>query len=218
MQQVQAWSHEVAATEVVMDRADRSRRAIVDAAAPIFAERGFTAASLNQIIEASGLTKGGFYFHFPSKQALALAVIADRNERWFTAAMTEANRHERAVDRLFALPEALARLTAQGQGPASLRPLVEELARDPDLRDEVCGSIADGVKAVADQFREAQAEGTIRADLDPEVMAEIAVGGFTGMQALTDQLGDQDFERRIASLIAFVRAAITVRPEEGVER
>ena len=49
-------------------------------------------------------------------------------------------------------------------------------------------------------------------------MAEIAVGGFAGMQALTDQLGDQDFERRVESLIAFVRAATTVRREEGEER
>ncbi len=208
----------MASTAETMDRADRSRRAILDAAAPIFAERGYTAASLNQIIEASGLTKGGFYFHFPSKQALARAVVADQNERWFTAAMDEANRHERAVDRLFALPRALARLTAQGQGPASLRSMIEELAREPDLRDEVCGSIRVGVEAVAGQFREAQAEGTVRADLDPDVMAEIAVGGFAGMQALTDQLGDQDFERRVESLIAFVRAATTVRREEGEER
>ena len=84
----------MAASAETMDRADRSRRAILDAAAPVFAERGYTAASLNQIIEASGLTKGGFYFHFPSKLALARAVIADQNERWFTAAMDEANRHE----------------------------------------------------------------------------------------------------------------------------
>ena len=96
--------------------------------------------------------------------------------------------------------------------------MVEELAREPELRDELCGSIRVGVEAVAGQFREAQAEGTIRADLDPDVMAEIAVGGFAGMQALTDQLGDQDFERRVASLIAFVRAATTVRREEGEER
>jgi AcrR family transcriptional regulator len=208
----------MAATAETMDRADRSRRAVLDAAAPIFAERGYTAASLNQIIEASGLTKGGFYFHFPSKLALARAVIADQNERWFEAAMDEANRHELAVDRLFALPKALARLTAQGEGPASLRSMIEELARESDLRDELCGSIRVGVEAVAGQFREAQAEGTIRADLDPDVMAEIAVGGFAGMQALTDQLGDQDFERRVESLIAFVRAATTVRREEGDER
>jgi len=58
------------------DRGARSRRAMLDAALPIFERDGYAAASLNQIIAASGLTKGGFYFHFASKQELALAGAA----------------------------------------------------------------------------------------------------------------------------------------------
>jgi AcrR family transcriptional regulator len=65
---------------IPLTRGNRSRRAILDAALPIFARDDYTAASLNQIIAASGLTKGGFYFHFPSKQALALAVIEDQRQ------------------------------------------------------------------------------------------------------------------------------------------
>ncbi len=204
--------------EASQDRADRSRRAILDAAAPVFADGGYAGASLNRIIAASGLTKGGFYFHFPSKQALALAVIADQNERWFGGVMAEAGRHPRAIDRLFAVPRILARTTARGQGPARLRKLVDELSRDAALRDEVCGSIRIGIEATADQFREAQAEGSIRSSLDPDEMAEICVGAFVGMQTLTEQLGDGGLERRVESLIAFVRAATTVRPEGGEER
>ena len=94
------------------------------------------------------------------------------------------------MDRLFATPRIIARLAASGDGPVALRRLTEELARDPALRDEVCGSIRYAVEATAAQFAEAQAEGTIRADLDPDQMAETAVGGFIGAQALTDQLGD----------------------------
>ena len=45
--------------------------------------------------------------------------------------------------------------------------MIEELAREPDLRDEVCGSIRIGVEAVAGQFREAQAEGKIRRSSTP---------------------------------------------------
>ena len=65
---------------MTLDTADskgaRSRRAIIAAATPIFAARGYSGASLNAIIAASGLTKGGFYFHFSSKQELALAAVA----------------------------------------------------------------------------------------------------------------------------------------------
>jgi AcrR family transcriptional regulator len=205
----------VEAPEAIIDRAERSRRAILDAAAPIFAEHGYSGASLNRIILASGLTKGGFYFHFPSKQALALAVLADRTVRWYSIVMAEVSQHPRAVDRLFAFPKVMARGTIQQLAPGNLRKLIDELSGDPDLRDEVCGSVAQAIEVVAGQFREAQAEGDIRPDIDPKTMAEIAVGAFTGMQTITEQLGDDELERRIESLVEFVRAAIVVRPEEG---
>jgi AcrR family transcriptional regulator len=70
------------APERVETRGQRSRQVILDVAAPIFAEYGYAGASLNRIILATGLTKGGFYFHFPSKLDLALAVIRDQNDRW----------------------------------------------------------------------------------------------------------------------------------------
>ena len=48
----------------------RTRRKIVEAAARRFRERGYRAAGVDQVMEAAGLTAGGFYWHFPSKQAL----------------------------------------------------------------------------------------------------------------------------------------------------
>ena len=194
------------------DRGTRSRRAILDAAMPIFERDGYAAASLNQIIAASGLTKGGFYFHFASKQELALAVLADHTARWGEQVRVETERHPRAVDRLFATPRIIARLAESGGGPVALRRLTEELARDPALRDEVCGSIRYAVEATAAQFAAAQAEGTIRADLDPGQLAETAVGGFIGAQALTDQLGDARLADRVEALVRFVRNALEIQP------
>ncbi len=191
------------------ERGERSRRAILEAARPIFARDGYTAASLNQIIEASGLTKGGFYFHFPSKQALALAVVADHQQQWIARVGEEISRYERAVDRLYAAPRTIARHAAAGEGPTVLGKLIEELARDPDLRDEVCGSIRVWIDTVTEHFAAAQAEGAIRADLDPAELAQVAVGGFTGMQAVTDQLGDGRLAERIEALIGVMQLATT---------
>ena len=199
-------------TVATADRGTRSRRAILDAAVPIFERDGYAAASLNQIIAASGLTKGGFYFHFASKQELARAVLADHTARWTEQVRVETERHPRAVDRLFATPRIIARLAESGGGPVALRRLTEELAREPALRDEVCGSIRYAVEATAAQFAAAQGEGTIRADLDPDQLAETAVGGFIGAQALTDQLGDGRLAERVESLVRFVRNALEIEP------
>jgi AcrR family transcriptional regulator len=200
------------------ERGERSRRAILDAAFPIFARAGYAAASLNQIIEASGLTKGGFYFHYPSKQALALAVVADHNERSIARVSEEIARYDKAVDRLFAAPRLLARYAGQGRGPAALGKLIEELARDPDVRDDVRGTLHLWIDTVAEQFAAAQAEGTIRDDLDAAVLAQVAIGGFTGMQVLTDQLGDGRFEQRVEAFITVVELATLTRPRRTAAR
>jgi AcrR family transcriptional regulator len=196
--------------EQLVDRAERSRRAILDAAAPIFAERGYEAASLNEIILASGLTKGGFYFHFRSKRELALAVLQDGGERWVRSLERELGDTPRAIDRLVAAPRLIARLARQGQGPAALRRLADDLTRDPDVRDEVCGSIRTWIGSAASDLAAAQAEGSIRPDLDADELAEILISAFVGAQTLTEQFGDDDLERRIEAQIAFVLPAIVM--------
>ena len=115
--------------------------------------------------------------------------------------------YDTAVDRLFAAPRLIARYAKQGEGPAALSKLVEELARDPDLRDEVCASIRAWLDTVTQHFAAAQAEGAVRGDLDPAMLAQVAVGGFVGAQAISEQLRDGRFLDRIDALVHVVRLA-----------
>jgi TetR/AcrR family transcriptional repressor of nem operon len=48
---------------------------ILDAAEKLFESNGFAATSLDQIIEASGTSKGAFFHHFESKRALSRALV-----------------------------------------------------------------------------------------------------------------------------------------------
>jgi AcrR family transcriptional regulator len=57
------------------ERAVRTRRAVVEAAAAVFAEHGYAAATIAEILERADVTKGALYFHFGSKEALARGVI-----------------------------------------------------------------------------------------------------------------------------------------------
>ncbi|WP_329202977.1 MULTISPECIES: ScbR family autoregulator-binding transcription factor [unclassified Streptomyces] len=56
------------------ERATRTRESLVRAAAEVFAEEGFAAASVATISRRAGVTTGGFHFHFAGKAALARAV------------------------------------------------------------------------------------------------------------------------------------------------
>lgn len=58
------------------ERAERTREAIIHAAARVFEREGYEAAPLADITRCATVTKGALYFHFPSKRDLAYAVVS----------------------------------------------------------------------------------------------------------------------------------------------
>lgn len=64
-------------------RAERrdSRQELLSAAADVFAERGFHDASIDEIAERAGYSKGAVYWHFASKEDLFLALAEERVDR-----------------------------------------------------------------------------------------------------------------------------------------
>lgn len=57
------------------DRADETRRRLLDAAAAVFAAKGYHDAAVDDIVHAADRSKGAAYFHFPSKRDIFTAVI-----------------------------------------------------------------------------------------------------------------------------------------------
>jgi AcrR family transcriptional regulator len=67
-------------------QAQKNHERIIDVASQLFRERGFDGIGLNDVMEAAGLTRGGFYGHFPSKEELAVEAcgraLKTTLERW----------------------------------------------------------------------------------------------------------------------------------------
>lgn len=57
------------------ERSAASRQRILAAADALFYRDGYHATSLDRIVAQAGVTKGNFYYHFASKEALAVAVL-----------------------------------------------------------------------------------------------------------------------------------------------
>lgn len=58
-----------------------SRARLLDAAAAVFAEKGFRAATVDEIVAAAELSKGTFYWNFAGKEELFLALLDERVDR-----------------------------------------------------------------------------------------------------------------------------------------
>ncbi|MBS0031582.1 TetR/AcrR family transcriptional regulator [Chitinophaga sp. 22321] len=56
-----------------MNKAERTKQFIVEMTAPVFNEKGYTGTSLNDMTNATGLTKGSIYGNFANKDEVAMA-------------------------------------------------------------------------------------------------------------------------------------------------
>lgn len=90
-------------------RGEETRNRILDAALQTFARSGYDAASVSEICRQAGVTKGGFYHHFSSKQALFLELL----ERWLGEIddQLEAARFEGET-----IPKGLMQMTRMVEG------------------------------------------------------------------------------------------------------
>jgi AcrR family transcriptional regulator len=88
------------------ERYDRRQREVVDAAARLFAERGYHASSITDLIEATGLASGGLYHYIGSKEQLLLRICDQLMDPLLVEAEAIERGTEPAVERLRLLVRA----------------------------------------------------------------------------------------------------------------
>ena len=146
-------------------QAETHREAITDVSARLFKEHGLKAVSVADLMGAAGLTHGGFYGHFESKDALAGVAIRHAFEQSV----------ERWRKRMAALPDAAARRAALVGAyftPHSVRhagigcptvALAGDVAREP-ADAPIRAAYVDGLEGLVEILASTQQTGSAAAD------------------------------------------------------
>jgi len=113
---------------------DRSRARILDVAARLFSRRGFDGVGIDAIMAEAGLTRGGFYAHFPSKAALFAEVIATRHDLVQALRARTASAPDPLQDQAAAILQARLATPIPGAGhtACSFASLAADAARGPE--------------------------------------------------------------------------------------
>jgi TetR/AcrR family fatty acid metabolism transcriptional regulator len=91
-----------------------TRERILEAAEKLFAEKGFHETAMDEIVRASKVSKGGVYFHFPSKEELFFALLDKLADALQREVQREIARRRGAVAKIQgALEVVLRTLTSQ---------------------------------------------------------------------------------------------------------
>jgi AcrR family transcriptional regulator len=175
-----------------------ARDALVAAARAEFARRGLRGARIEDITAASGLSKGAFYLHFPSKEALFGELV----ETFFGLLASCGERREKGMVELIAEHGAITRSDVVDRTPRYQKLL--ELETGEDLRvlehmwsyRDVVGVLFRGsqgtpfenalwditdreVRRIQDNVDKFQGDHVCRNDIPPEIFGSMIVGTYT---------------------------------------
>lgn len=146
------------------DKKARTRERILGAAAGELVRRGPLGSSVGEVMGAAGLTVGGFYAHFESKEQLMLEAfrqllrrrrqllarlddgLSAEQRRVLSAAFYLSRRHRDASDDACPLPSALGELARLSEPfrqvlAEHIELMVAELAGSPEERDKVLADL-----------------------------------------------------------------------------
>ena len=150
------------------------KQAVLDAASHLFKSQGYRATSIDQLLEATQLSRSSLYNSFGNKETLYLLTLDE------IAKETEA--HYRSLDpdtdpvtflRLFFqsyMPADLAH--APGQGCLLINTLVELADAEPSLVNKALGYIQFAEAALGYYFAASQKAGLIASHHDPKTLAQ----------------------------------------------
>lgn len=183
-------------------RSRRTRKRILEHAAKVFARDGYQGTSLNRVIRESGLTKGAFYFHFESKEALALATFRYTQERFLGQMVERAGRQENGLAALAEMLRTRARLLREEPTLEALLRIGAELGATAGPKSEFRTFQDLTLGQFAELVRRGQTEGVIRSELDPQATAETIFAAVVGTDRVSRLLSERaDLEERTEHLI-----------------
>ncbi|MDP7701767.1 MULTISPECIES: TetR/AcrR family transcriptional regulator [unclassified Mycobacterium] len=169
-----------------MPRTSDARDRIVSTAARLFLERSYHDVGVEELCAVADVRKGSFYHYFSSKAEVAKAVV-DLHLGVFQARLS-ARPGTSPAERLLAIPDAIAGIQTGLHGQfgrfvgCPFGNLAAELSTtDEAVRGHLAGRLAALEGHLAGICRDAAADGTLRADVDPDRLAHALFAHYQGL-------------------------------------
>ena len=196
-----------------MRKGEATRQRIIEEAAPIFNQQGFAGCSMQDLMQATGLEKGGIYRHFANKEELAAEAF-----RYALARVVKAR-----TDHLAEIPGAVEKLrrvvtlfverrsTIPGGCPL-MNTAIEADDGNPTLRELALQGIKDWKGQLADIVEAGVKNGEIRAGTEPRRIANTLVATLEGALMISRLEGNktalQDADATLQAVLDGISAPI----------
>jgi AcrR family transcriptional regulator len=196
-----------------LTKGERTRARLIDVAATCFAEHGYRATTFDQLVAASGLSRGAVHFHFRTKEDLALAVLTSRQDQWLRHVQAELAGQPDAASTLANLAPTLLRLHATDPTGWTMSVISGELAAIPALASTAAHVTTRWIDWLSTVIQQGQNEGGVRRDLDPTSAATVLFAAMDGLRQTIDVIEPRRrrrsaFKRHVETLSTIIQQGI----------
>jgi TetR/AcrR family transcriptional repressor of nem operon len=191
-------------------RAERTRSLIIETAARVFAEHGFDGVSLNDLVMASGMSKGAFYFHFSSKEEVALAAFRSKQQELIGRLSMENDAEAGLVEQITTILRRRAELVGNDPSLRCVIRLGGELSTRSGPGSEYASFQELAIDTLSGLIRRGVRSGDFSQRLDPEAAARAVFAWIVGMDSLSLLDSDgKDLVQRTDEILALLIPALT---------
>ncbi len=194
-------------------RAEATRESVLRGAAEVFVRLGYANASLSEIIDESGVTKGALYFHFGSKEELARGVIDAGFVRSSEAGLAKIDERTPALETMIELSVLSVDLSRSDPVVRAMFRLVLEIGDYRGSGENLFELWLGSLQQLAHRARE---EGDLSPDFDPDAAGLLVLQMVTGARTVAAGLGRR--ERSIEHIeLMWANLLPALVPESKVE-
>jgi len=195
-----------------MKKGESTRQRILEQAAPLFNQRGFEGCSMQDVLEATGLEKGGVYRHFASKEELAAEVFRYAWARAAKARREGVDEVEGAVEKLRYLVRRFADTTGPIAGGCPLmNTAIDTDDGNPVLRELAHAGIKDWKKLLGAIVEKGIKAGEIRRGVEPRRIANSMIAALEGALMISRLEGNRTAVRDAAATLESMLDEIATR-------
>lgn len=155
-------------------RIARRRREILDAAARVFGEKGYTSTTTRELAEAADIAEGTLYNYFENKRAILLAIV-NETESALEHVLQEAGEIASEADMVALVEHGLAMFVSQLPFARTL--FIEAWTDDAILQENVMARVAHATQMLEAFVRRQVESGRFR-PVDPELATKMVLGMF----------------------------------------
>jgi AcrR family transcriptional regulator len=196
-------------TTTRLRKGEATKRLILERAAPVFNQRGYAGASMSELVEATGIEKGGIYNHFGSKEELAVEAF-DYAIGLIVDGYAAVQRDKAGLDRLVAIIEIFGDWSGHpivAGGCPIMNTAIEADDTNPALAARARAAMDSWHRLIGSIVKEAKARNEIDDDVDPYELATLVTSTLEGSLMQARLFDDSVYKRRaVASLVDHVES------------